>query len=72
MGTMPKIEKAYDSETEEYMLLLFDNLNEKDKRHYAAVEAKKLGHGGIEYISKLFTISVRTIKRGLEELKKKP
>ncbi len=53
------------------MVIFFKNLREKDQRHYAAVEAKKLGHGGIIYIATLFNISVRTIERGLEELEKK-
>lgn len=61
----------YDSTTEDYMCLFYNNLSEKDKRHYAAVEALKLGYGGIIYISKLFDISIRTIERGIEELKKK-
>ncbi|MEL6606452.1 MAG: hypothetical protein AAFP20_24955 [Cyanobacteria bacterium J06614_10] len=61
----------YDEDTETFMLLFSENLSEKDRRHYAAVEAKKLGHGGIEYISQLLGISVKTIARGLEELAKK-
>lgn len=67
---MPRIE-TYDEDTEEYMVLFFETLNEKSRRYYAAVEAKKLGHGGIIYISNLLDISERTIKRGLEELAKK-
>jgi hypothetical protein len=66
-----KIETPYDEEVTDYMLLFFENLSEKDQRHYAAVEAKKLGHGGIDYISKLFGISVKTIARGLDDLEKK-
>lgn len=61
----------YDSDTEEYMILFFENLSEKDQRYYAAVEAKRLGHGGIKYISDLFSLSEKTIRRGLEELLKK-
>ncbi|GJM35022.1 MAG: hypothetical protein DHS20C18_40230 [Saprospiraceae bacterium] len=38
------------------MKRLFNNLPEKDKRHYASVEAFKLEYGGIEYISELFGI----------------
>jgi len=53
------------------MRLFYDNLSEKDKRHYAAVEALKLGHGGITYVSNLFDISVKTIQRGIDELQKK-
>lgn len=63
--------KPYDKDTEEYMILFFENLSEKDRRHYVAVEAKKLGHGGIKYIAALFSISERTIQRGLDELAKK-
>ena len=52
------------------MQRLFRNLNERDRRHYAAVEAMRLGHGGIGYISQLFVIDPKTIKQGIEELKK--
>lgn len=68
---MPKLVQPYDKDTEEYMILFSENLSEKDRRHYAAVEAKKLGHGGIEYIARLFDLSVKTVARGLEELSKK-
>jgi len=68
---MPKILSPYDQDTQEYMILFFENLSEKDSRHYAAVEAKKLGHGGLEYVANLFGISVKTVTRGLEELGKK-
>lgn len=61
-------ERIYKEEIEDGMVLFFDNLSEKDQRHYAAVEAKKLGHGGVNYISALFGISVKTISRGLEDL----
>ena len=46
------------------------SLSEKDKRHYAAVEAAKLGHGGVSYIAELFGCDRQTIATGLEELKK--
>ena len=41
---------AYAPEIERKMKRLFDSLSEDDRRRYAAVEATKLGHGGIEYI----------------------
>jgi hypothetical protein len=50
------------------MLRLFATLSEKDRRRYAAIEAAKLNHGGIGYISNLFTIDAKTIHRGLTEL----
>ena len=46
----------------------YESLSEKDRRRYAAVEAKKLGYGGITYISRLFGCNYRTIIKGMEEL----
>lgn len=63
--------KRYDLETEQRMHYFYSTLNEKDKRHYAALEAGKLGHGGIVYISDLFGCSRQTIYSGIEELEKK-
>jgi len=62
--------KEYDESIERLMYTYYFNLSEKDKRHYAAVEAAKLGHGGINYISELFGCCRQTITTGLEELKK--
>jgi len=50
----------------------YDTLSEKDKRGYAAVEALKLGYGGIKYISKVLGCSCRTIRRGLKDLSALP
>jgi hypothetical protein len=59
---------AYAPEIERKMKKLFDSLSEDDRRRYAAVEASKLGHGGIEYIAKLLECDPKTIRRGLAEL----
>jgi predicted ArsR family transcriptional regulator len=50
------------------MKRLFDSLRENDQRRYAAVEATKLGHGGIEYIARVLRCNPKTIRRGLTEL----
>lgn len=50
------------------MILYFSQLSEKDKRHYAALEATKLGDGGKTYLCKLFGISQRRIRTGEKEL----
>lgn len=60
----------YEESIENLMYTYYFGLSEKDKRHYAAVEAAKLGHGGINYIAKLFGCNRDTISIGLEELKK--
>lgn len=60
----------YDAASESHMKMFYDNLSEKDKRHYAAVEAAKLPFGGISYIAKLLGCSRSTIHEGMDELKK--
>lgn len=50
----PLLPKVYSSEVETRMRNVFHSLNEKDQRRYAAVEADRLGHGGVAYISRLF------------------
>ena len=54
------------------MRSVFQTLGEKEKRRYAAVEAIKLPHGGIQYIAEVLGCSRRTIERGIEELDELP
>jgi hypothetical protein len=58
----------YPSDIEQQMQRLHRSLNEKDRRRYAAIEAAKLGWGGISYISALFGCDYYTIRWGLSEL----
>ena len=60
---------AYTSDVERMMRKLFDSLRENDRRRYAAIEAAKLGHGGIEYIAGVLGCDPKTIRFGLGELK---
>jgi hypothetical protein len=59
---------GYTPEVERVMTRLFGSLGEKDRRRYAAVEATKLGHGGVEYIARLFGCDPKTIRQGQAEL----
>lgn len=63
--------KFYASEVEEGIQLFAATLNERDLRRYAAIEAIKLEHGGITYISKLLDIDSKTIRKGIREIQKK-
>ncbi|OYP36864.1 hypothetical protein CGZ80_06990 [Rhodopirellula sp. MGV] len=54
------------------MQSLYRSLSEKDRRRYAAVEAEKLGHGGIEYIAKLFGCHRDTIRQGRADIESLP
>lgn len=58
----------FDETTKVRMKSFFDTLSEKDQRRYAALEAQRLGHGGIQYVSGILGCSTRTICRGLKEL----
>lgn len=60
--------ERYSEDLEGQMRAFFRTLSEKDRRRYAAVEAIKLGHGGVEYVSDLFRIDPKTIRRGVQEL----
>jgi len=44
------------------------SLSEKDRRRFAAVEAKQRGYGGIRYIASVIGCSEKTIERGMNEL----
>jgi predicted ArsR family transcriptional regulator len=59
---------AYSPDVERMMQRLYSSLTEKGRRRYAAVEAAKLGHGGVEYIARILGCDPKTIRRGLEEL----
>lgn len=59
---------GYEPNLEVKMQRLFATLSEKDRRRYAAIEAAKLGHGGIEYVAGLFGLDPKTVRRGLTEL----
>lgn len=64
------MEKFYDEHVENSMKTFYDNLNERDKRHFAAVATMQLPHGGKKYISSLLGIDFRTIYEGKIELEK--
>jgi len=60
--------QRYSADIERAMKRFFDSLSEKDRRRYAAVEAAKLGHGGIQYLAEVLGCDPRTIHRGRAEL----
>ncbi len=62
----------YCSTVEHHMQALYESLSEKDRRRYAAVEAEKLGHGGVKYISELFGCDEATIRHGREDVQQLP
>ena len=62
----------YPAPVEAAMRTFFHSLREKDRRRYAAVEAAKLGHGGVEYLAQLLGIDPKTIRQGQADLQQLP
>jgi hypothetical protein len=59
---------AFEAKIEEHMRDYFGSLNEKDRRRYAGLEAIKLGHGGVTYISDILGCDRKTVRKGIDEI----
>jgi hypothetical protein len=60
--------EPYPASVELDMQAFYDSLPEKHRRRYAAVEARKLGYGGVEYISGLLGCDPKTIRQGRRDV----
>lgn len=58
----------YPTNIEQQMQRYYRSLSEKDRRRYAGIEALKLGHGGIRYVTNVLGCDYKTIKLGMQEL----
>ncbi len=65
-------QSQYEPEVVAQVRAFYATLSEKDRRRYVAIEARRVGHGGIEYVAKVFECSQRTIERGLADLDRLP
>jgi negative regulator of genetic competence, sporulation and motility len=63
---MRKTDFNYDIEKHEQFF--YSTLSERDKRHYAALEAMKSGYYGVKEVSKKYGIHIHTIRKGKKEL----
>ena len=64
--------RSYPAEIEQMMQQFYETLSEKDRRRYAAIEARKLGHGGVTYIARVLGCDRSTVQAGLKELSRLP
>ena len=64
--------KPWGAAVEKNVRDFYETLSEKDRRRFAAVQARQLEYGGVKYIAKILGCSRRTIERGLAELDKLP
>jgi hypothetical protein len=58
----------FSPEVELVVKTMYRSLREKDRRRYAAAEAAKLGHGGLEYLAALLDCDPKTIRQGQRDL----
>ena len=57
-----------DRRQHEQMNLLVSRLGEAERRWYAAVEANRLGRGGVRVVAEITGLDEKTIRRGHTEL----
>ena len=57
-----------DRRQHEQMNLLLSRLGEAERRWYAAVEANRLGRGGVGLVARIIGLDEKTIRRGQEEV----
>lgn len=66
------LKSRYEPDLEQRMRGFYQTLSEKDRRRYAALEARRLGRGGVEYVAGVLGCSSRTIERAAGELDQLP
>ena len=54
--------QPYNSHIEQLLQRYYQSLSEKDRRRYAAIEALKLGYGGISYMVHLLVMPTPSVE----------
>ena len=57
-----------DKKLHQQINLLLSRLDEQQRRWYVAVEANRIGHGGVRLLSQITGMDEKTIQRGQQEL----
>jgi hypothetical protein len=60
--------EIYPPEVEETMQRFYHSLNEKNRRHFAGLEALRFGSGGRSYIARVLGCSRNTVSKGAREV----
>lgn len=63
-----QVEEHPDKQLHQQMNLLLSRLDEQQRRWYVAVEANRMGHGGVRLLSQITGMDEKTIQRGQQEL----
>lgn len=65
---MQRKKEYYESDFVEKQLSYYQNLPEKQRRHFLAMEYLRLGIGSQRYLASVFNCSRKTIFKGVREL----
>src|SRR3989454_4643390 len=65
-------QKTYPPAIEQLLRQYYQSLSEKDRRRFAAVEAIKLGHGGIRSIANVLGCDPHPVTAGMREIEQLP
>ena len=57
-----------DKKLHQQINLLISRLDEQQRRWYIAVEANRIGHGGVRLLSQITGMDEKTIQRGQQEM----
>jgi hypothetical protein len=57
-----------DKKLHQQINLLLSRLDEQQRRWFVAVEANRVGHGGVHLLSQITGLDEKTIQRGQQEL----
>ena len=61
-------EEHPDKKLHRQINLLLSRLDEQQRRWYVAVEANRIGHGGLRLLSQITGLDEKTIQRGQQEM----
>ena len=62
----------YPADVEKSMRAMYLSLRENDRRRYAAVEAAKLGQGGLDYVCSVLGCDPKTVRQGRRASSRRP
>lgn len=67
-STCQQLGEHPDKRQHQQMNLLISRLDEQQRRWYVAVEANRIGHGGVRLLWQITGLDEKTIQRGQQEL----
>ena len=65
---MAKKKEYYDKQVLSSLIKYINNLPEKERRHYIAMEYLRLGRGSQRYLAEIFACARQVIVNGVKEL----